>query len=69
MSRKKKVWEMLHRKKALHIFFGFETAVGFLNAAVMKLMINKLLGRRIVLSLTHPPLFLQRGNRSVKNTK
>lgn len=57
MSRKKKVWEMLHRKKALHIFFGFETAVGFLNAAVMKLMINKLLGRRIVFYPSHNLLF------------
>lgn len=57
MSRKKKkVWEMLHRKRTLNIFFGFETA-GFLNAAVMKLLIDKLLGRRIVFYPSHILLF------------
>lgn len=58
MSRKKKkVWEMLHRKRALNIFFGFETAVGFLNAAVMKLLIDKLLGLCIVFYPSHILLF------------
>lgn len=47
---------MLHRKRTLNIFFGFETA-GFLNAAVMKLLIDKLLGRRIVFYPSHILLF------------
>lgn len=48
---------MLHRKKALNIIFGFVTAVGFLNGAVMKLMIDKLLGRHIVFYPSHILLF------------